>query len=450
VASSSAPEKGVRPLFLAPWRHLGALGFALFWMLAASGLYLYLRFDTSVAGAYDSIGELEWWFGGVLRSLHRYAADAFVVVVALHLLRELAAGRFRGFRAFSWISGVPLVWLLYASGIVGYWLVWDARAQFSAQATAEWFLALGIGAEPMARNFLGTESLTDRLFSLFVFLHIGLPLALLAGMWVHVQRLGRPATVAPRALAWGLLGVLLLLSLLRPVASEARWDPLAVPQALALDWFLLFLHPLMYATSPAALWGIVGGATLALVALPYLARRPGAPAAKVDPANCNGCGRCVADCPYEAVTLRGRQAFVFAERCAACGICAGACPSSTPFRSVAELVSGIDLPDLTVHELRRRLQAALPAEEIVFRCEHAGPGEGIALRCLAMLPPSFVEYALRNGARRVKAIGCAQGECAWRLGLELSAERFAGTREPHLRPNVTYARHGDAYEFALR
>lgn len=442
---------GTVPIWLlASWRHLGALGFALFWMLAASGIYLYLRFDTSVDGAYDSIGELEWWFGGVLRSLHRYAADAFVIVVALHLVRELAAGRFRGFRAFSWISGVPLVWLLYASGIVGTWLVWDARAQFSAQATAEWMLALGIGAEPMARNFLGAGSITDRLFSLFVFLHIGLPLALLAGMWVHVQRLGRPATVAPRALAWGLLGALLLLSLLQPVTSEARWDPLAVPQSLALDWFLLFAHPLMYATSPAALWGIVGGLTLTLAALPYLARRPAAPAAKVDPANCNGCGRCVADCPYEAVTLRDGKAFVFAERCAACGICAGACPSSTPFRSMAELVSGIDLPDFTVHELRRRLQHRLPAEEVVFRCEHAGGAGGIALRCLAMLPPSFVEYALRNGARRVKAIGCAEGACAWRLGLELSAERFAGTREPHLRPTVTCAKYGDAYEFAHR
>ena len=433
----------------APLRHLGALGFALFWMLAASGIYLYIRFDTSVAGAYDSIGELEWWFGGVLRSLHRYAADAFVVVVALHLVRELLAGRFRGFRAFSWISGVPLVWLLYASGIVGTWLVWDARAQFSAQATAEWMLALGIGAEPMARNFLGAEQISDRLFSLFVFLHIGLPLALLAGMWVHVLRLGRPATVAPRALALGMLGMLLALALLHPVASGARWDPAVVPQALQTDWFVLFLHPLMYATSPAFLWLAVGGATAALIALPYLARRPAAPAARVDPANCNGCGRCVADCPYEAVILVGKRARVFDERCAACGICAGACPSATPFRSVAELASGIDLPDLTVDELRRRMQRALPADEVVFSCDRTRAG-GIALRCLAMLPPSFVEYALRHGARRVRAIGCRDGECAWRIGLELAAERFAGSREPHLRANVAYVSHGNAYEFSLR
>ena len=430
-------------------RHLGALGFLLFWLLAASGITLYIRFDTSVAGAYGSIGELEWWFGGVLRSMHRYAADAFVIVVLAHLVRELLAGRFRGFRAFSWISGVPLLWLMYASGIVGYWLVWDTRAQFSALATAEWFHGAGIGAEPMARNFLGTEQISDRLFSLFVFLHIGLPLALLAGMWVHVQRLGRPATVAPRALALGAIALLALLALAQPVASQARWDPGAVPATVSIDWFLLFAHPLMYATSPAMLWALALGATALLAGLPYLARRPRLIPAKVSAENCNGCGRCVADCPYEAIRLTGSRAEVLAERCAACGICAGACPSATPFRSVAELVSGIDLPDVTVHDLRRKLQAALPADEVLFSCEKSGAG-GIALRCLAMLPPSFVEYALRHGARRVRAVGCREGECAWRIGLELSAERFAGTREPHLRANVRAAKLDDATTFALR
>ena len=441
MASSSAPEFGVRARssdFLAPLRHLGALGFTLFWLLAASGIYLYIRFDTSVEGAYESIGELEWWFGGVLRSVHRYAADAFVIVVAAHLLRELLAGRFRGFRAFSWISGIPLVWLMYASGIVGYWLVWDARSQFSFLATLEW---IGIGVA-------GAAAPSNRLFSLFVFLHIGLPLALLAGMWVHVQRLGRPATVAPRALGLGMIAALLALALAHPAVSEARWDPTVVPQTLTLDWFVLFLHPLMYATSPGALWTLAFGITLALVVLPYL-NKPKIQPARVDPANCNGCGRCVADCPYEAVILKESKAAVFAARCAACGICAGACPSSTPFRSMRELVSGIDLPDFTVQDLRRRLQALLPAQEIVFRCEKA-KGNGIVLRCLAMLPPSFIEYALRNGARSVRAIGCREGACAWRIGMELADERFAGSREPHLRRTVRYTRDDHEYRFSYR
>jgi hypothetical protein len=114
-----------------------------------------------------------------------------------------------------------------------------------------------------------------------------------------------------------------------------------------------------------------------------------------------------------------------------------------------ELVSGIDLPDFTVQDLRRRLQALLPAQEIVFRCEKA-KGNGIVLRCLAMLPPSFIEYALRNGARSVRAIGCREGACAWRIGMELADERFAGSREPHLRRTVRYTRDDHEYRFSYR
>ena len=421
------------------------MGFFLFWVLAGSGVYLYLRFDTSIAGAYDSIGGLEWWFGGVLRSVHRYAADAFVIVVVAHLVRELAAGRWRGFRAFSWISGVPLLWLMYASGIVGYWLVWDTRAQFSALATLEW----------MGMADAGAELVSDRLFSLFVFLHIGLPLALLAGMWVHVQRLNRPRTVLPRTLVLQSLVLLLGLALLLPVTSEPRWDAARLAQSVAVDWFFQFVHPLMYATSPLFLWFLVIALTLGLATLPYIGKKPKIVAAQVDPANCNGCGRCVADCPYEAVTLREDKAFVFASRCAACGICAGACPSSTPFRSVRELVSGIDLPDFTVHDLRRRLQAFLSssATEVVFRCDSSKTQmkeNQISLRCLAMLPPSFIEYALRNGARSVRTIGCREGECAWRIGMEIADERFSGSREPHLRRTVRATRDDHEYRFSYR
>jgi quinol-cytochrome oxidoreductase complex cytochrome b subunit len=258
-----------------PVRNLGALAYLMFWVLAATGIYLYAFFDTSVEGAYTSIEHLssgQWYLGGVLRSVHRYAADGFVVVSFAHLIREWAIGHYRRARAFLWVSGVPLMWLLYASGIVGYWLVWDARAQFTALATAEWLDALRIGAEPMARNFLGAESTADRVFSLFVFLHIGLPLLLLGGMWIHVQRMGRPRTVAPRALALGTLAALLVAAVAVPVGSAAPADPTRLPASLELDWYLLAIYPLMYASSPAALWTLIGGATVGLCVMPWVTR----------------------------------------------------------------------------------------------------------------------------------------------------------------------------------
>ncbi len=385
----------------------------------------------------------------MLRSVHRYAADAFVVVVALHLVREWSAGRFRAFRAFSWISGLVALVLLYASGISGYWLVWDVRSQFSALSTAEWFDALPFLGGTVARNFLASEAVVDRLFSLFVFLHLGLPLALLAAMWVHVQRIGQPRTGVAGSLRIGFLVALLALALALPATSLARWEAHALQGALDLDWFLLFLHPLMQTTSPQGLWWLAGGATLFLVALPWLGGAARGVAARVDPANCNGCGRCVADCPYEAITLKEAKASVLAERCAACGICAGACPSSTPFRSLATLRTGIDLPQRPVDGLREELERALASlrgtpKVVVFGCDCAADAgalrshdtAALSLPCTAMLPPSFVEYALRSGAHGVLVAGCRDGDCAYRLGNRWTEERMRAEREPHLRPTV--------------
>lgn len=441
-----------------PWYHLGALAFFLFWVIAVTGIYVYAFFDTSVAGAYASVQRLsvdQWYLGGVMRSLHRYASDAFVVVMLLHLVRELLSGHFRGFRWFSWLSGVPLIWLAYASGIGGYWLVWDQLAQFSITATAEWLNWLPIGAQGIVRNFI--ETVDDRFFSLLMFLHIGIPLLLLLGMWVHIQRISKAKTFPPRALALGTLATLTIAALLRPAVSHTPADLTQVPLELNLDWFYLFVHPLQYATSPAVLWAIAAAATIGLAALPACSRRPRLPAAVVSAANCNGCGRCFADCPYAAVVLEPRAdgkagqklATVLTDLCAGCGICAGACPSSTPFRSIEDLVTGIDLPGRTIASVRTELECALaqpasPGQVVVFGCERAADlqaaraagATAISLVCTGMLPPSFIEYALRAGAAGVLITGCADGECEFRLGSRWTEERIARVRAPQLRANV--------------
>ncbi len=445
---------------LNPWRHLGAIGFLFFWVVALTGLYLYAVLDTSVEGAYRSINWLtreQWYLGGVLRSLHRYAADAFVVVTLLHLLREFLLGRYTGFRRFSWLTGVPLLWFIYVSGVVGIWLRWDQLAQFSAAATAEWLDALPVFATPLVRNFLSASAVSDRLFSLFVFVHIGVPLLLIFGLWFHIQRISRAEVFPPRALAIGSLLALLALAVASPVVSLAAADLARVPGSLALDWFYLFWQPLMYATSGAAVWALVAGATLFLFVLPDLPHAAAAPVAKVDPDNCNGCRRCFADCPYAAIVMMphpngipGRQlAEVNPKLCASCGICAGSCPSSTPFRSVAELVTGIDMPQQPIGQLRDTLELGLARLTGENKIAMFGCGEGVdvsklagsdvasfSLICTGMLPPSFIEYALRGGAAGVLVTGCRAGGCTFRLGNRWTEERLSGAREPHLRGDL--------------
>jgi coenzyme F420-reducing hydrogenase delta subunit/ferredoxin len=455
------------------WRHLGALGFHFFWLVAVTGFYLFAVLDTSVEGVYSSVDWLtheQWYLGGIIRSLHRYSADAFIVVTLLHLAREFLLGRYSGFRRFSWLTGVPLLWFAYISGIGGFWLNWDQLGQFSAVASAEWLDWLPIFATPFTRNFLSADAVSDRLFSLLVFVHIGVPLLLLFGLWFHVQRINRAEVFPPRALGLGTLATLLALALALPVVSQGRADLAMAPGPLALDWFYLFLHPLMYVSSPASVWALVAGATLFLLLLPYLPlSRQAAPIAVVDPDNCNGCRRCFDDCPYAAIVMvphpqatPGKPdqqpvpevgsrvlARVVPDLCASCGICAGSCPSSTPFRNVATLATGIDMPQSPVDALRQALRGKLAAvggdrKIAVFGCDHgaavdtlSGPDvASFSLMCTGMLPPAFVEYALREGAAGVLVTGCRENGCAFRLGSRWTEERLLGLREPHLRAGV--------------
>jgi coenzyme F420-reducing hydrogenase delta subunit/ferredoxin len=401
---------------------------------------------------------VQWYWGGVIRSLHRYASDAFMLVIVLHLVRELIYGRLHGFRWFSWVSGVPLLWVTLAAGIVGFWIVWDRLAQFSAVASTEWLDALGLFAQPLTRNFLSAQAVSDRLFSLLVFLHIGLPLLLLAGMWIHIQRISRPETRTSAALTWGTLCMLVLLSLASPVQSLPPADLTSAPASVNLDWFYLAPHALMYQSSPAALWWLAGGTTLLLITLPWLSRSKRQPVAQVDPANCNGCARCFADCPYAAITMqprvdtrRGSQiAVVDPDLCASCGICAGSCPSSTPFRSIAQLVSGIDMPQLSIGRLRERLKSQIArltgaVKIVVIGCDRAvdvrnlqGTDTAVlSLLCSGQLPPAFIEYALRQGIDGVLVTGCAQCDCEFRLGNTWTEQRLRAQREPHLRSTVS-------------
>ncbi len=443
-----------------PLAQLGPLGWFLFWIVALTGVYLFIFFDTGVSAAYGSVKWLStdhWWHAGVARSVHRYASDLMILVMFTHLLREWAMDRFRGARWFSWVTGVPVIWFVYLSGITGYWLVWDTLAQYVALTTTELLDTLGIFGEPIARNFLSPQQLSDRFFTLMVFLHIAIPLMLLLAMWVHIQRITEPRTRPPQGLAAITVVALIAGSLILPAPLQGQADLGTIPQRLGLDWFFLGLYPVIESVPAGAIWAGAAVFTLTLAGLPWMPPRSDGAAAEVFLDHCNGCERCVADCPYSAITLMPRsdgapfrfEVKVDPVRCVACGICMGSCPSSTPFRRTGDLVTGIDLPDYTLADLRAQVIAA--AEDLdgapgsgrvlTLGCG-AGAGAGpaparVQVPCVAMVPPSMVDFIISRGlADGVCIAGCAERDCRNRLGIKWTRERFARTRDPNLRARV--------------
>jgi ferredoxin/coenzyme F420-reducing hydrogenase delta subunit len=443
---------------LNPFYYLGALGFYFFWVVVVSGAYIYAFYKTGIQLSFPSVEYLtreQWYLGGVMRSLHRYASDALVVVMVLHLLREYILGRYRGARWFAWVTGVLVMWLIFAAGINGYWMVWDKLAQYSVVATMEWFDWLPIFSEPMSQSFISQEVLNDRFFSLISFAHVTVPLVILFALWIHIMRISKPVVNPRRALVLGMLLALLVLALVKPVLSQGTADMGIEPGKLEIDWFYLFIYPLLDVWTAGQVWALVIGLSLLLCVLPWLpSRHKQIPVAEVNLKECSGCRLCVADCPYEAVVMRPRsdgmlfkeEAVVVADRCVSCGICVGACPSSSAFRGDG-YVSGIEMPSLPISGLRTAMINELAKLEgdvriMVFGCDMAANiarlrSESVAvssLPCIAMLPPSFIEYALHE--HRVEGVlitGCRGSDCYHRLGGLWTEKRLAAEREPRLR-----------------
>jgi ferredoxin len=175
------------------------------------------------------------------------------------------------------------------------------------------------------------------------------------------------------------------------------------------------VYPLLKYWPPATVWVLLIGFSLLICIAPWLppARKPAV--VKVDLENCNGCGRCVDDCPFSAIEMAPRsdgkkyasEAIVLADLCLSCGICVGSCPTATPFRTRSALSAGIDLPDQTVSVVRDLVTEATQGLEgsrrlLIFACEGSHDLDTyinqntalVDLTCMAQIPPSFVDWVL--------------------------------------------------------
>jgi ferredoxin/coenzyme F420-reducing hydrogenase delta subunit len=444
-----------------PLLNLGALGFFFYWIVTASGIYVYIFFDTGITQAYGSVDYMtndQWYAAGVMRSLHRYASDGLVVVMLIHLVREFGLDRARGVRWFSWVTGVPVLIMVYVAGISGYWLVWDKLAQYVAIVSTEWLDKLPFFGQPIARNFLSPDTLESRFFTLMIFMHIAVPLIALGVLWLHLQRIARPKINPPRGLAAGTGLSMLVLSIVYPAVSQGPADLAQVPGRIGLDWFYLPAFPLIENLPGPVTWSASLVFLVIMVAIPWLPPMRRAAPANVNLDSCNGCRRCADDCPYAAISMEVRsdgkpfeaEAVVDPSLCVSCGICAGACPTSMPFRRMSELIPGIDLPDRSIAAIRADTEAEgarIHGETriMVFGCTNAaiaaqvrsGHVGVVPVNCTGHLPPAFIDYVLsRKLADGVLLLGCSANACHNRFGMTWTEQRIACTRDPHLRARV--------------
>ena len=441
-----------------PFHRTGAVALVAFLVSAISGILLLIWYRPTVHQAYESMMAMEGvWIGSFLRSLHRYSSDVCIFFALIHALRLFFAGRFTGARWVAWVTGVGLIAVLWFLGWTGYMLVWDEPAQLIAQGSAMFLDGLPIFAEPISRSFLANELVPPLIFFAVFFIHMLLPLAMAAGVWLHVSRLQRPKVLTSRWMALWTVGALVLMAALLPAAAGDPADLQLTPAEMTIDaWYLapLWLTDRLSAGMLWALVAIVGGL---IIAAPWLLRKSPGKTASINSRACNGCTLCAQDCPYDAIVMVPRtddrryklEAKLDPNLCVGCGICAGSCNPG-----------GIGLDWLPVQAMRRRFDdwieeftegagnddgpvlafvcsgsagRRLDIDEETGRCDELPGFRVVSVPCSGWVQPLTVERALRKGAAGVLVVGCSEGEPQFREGHEWTKRRMSATREPKLR-----------------
>ncbi|HWP39158.1 MAG TPA: cytochrome b N-terminal domain-containing protein [Gemmatimonadales bacterium] len=442
-----------------PLYHSGALVVVFFLIILVTGIYL--LFFYRIGAPYASVERLrdQWWLGGWIRSLHRYASDGAVVAILIHMFRMFAQGRSWGPRALAWVSGLVMLFVVLVSGWTGYVMVWDVQGLLLAREGARLLDLLPLFSEPIGRTFVGERELPGAFFFLNLFLHVALPVGLALGLWVHVSRVARAALLPPRGLSWTVTGGFLALSLLLPAALGPAADLFRLPDTAPLDVFYSLWLPLSQAMPAWTVW-ISGGAVSGLLLLvPWLAQpAPGERAGPsvVNERLCTGCTQCWLDCPYEAIAMisradgrEGQVARVDSALCVSCGICAGSCAPM-----------GVGPPARTGRDQLARVTAfvkshPLSGQVVAVACTHGAGGIArgeefhgapvFAVECAGSLHTSVVEYLVRSGAGGVLIVSCSPRDCWHREGPRWLEERLYHDREAELKARVDRRRVRVAY-----
>ncbi len=201
-------KSAMKYIFPDHWSFLfGEIALYSFLLLVATGVYLALFFDPSVApvaygGSYAPLqgahitqaynSTLDIIFnvpaGLLIRQTHHWAALVFVVAIVVHLMRVFFTGAFRKPRDVNWLIGVTLVTLAIVEGFAGYSLPDDLLSGMGLAIGYGVLLAVPVIGGQLAQllwdgNFPGSGAFIDRLFIAHVFV---LPALLGALIAVHL------------------------------------------------------------------------------------------------------------------------------------------------------------------------------------------------------------------------------------------------------------------------
>ncbi len=277
---------------------LGGIATFLTLVLISTGVLLMFRYDASVDRAYQSIQMIESqvMFGSLIRAIHHWSANILVFVVVLHLLRVFLTGSHVKERAFNWVIGMVLLFIVLGFNFTGYLLPWDQLSYWAVTVAASLVQYIPFAGDSLSHFLLGGPDLGQAALRNFYAIHVAvLPVLLVATMSYHFWKIrksggishppSKPGEITEQVttipnLVQKELGIMVLVAFgvfligtQFPAPLLAVADPLSSPNPAKAAWYFMGLQELLLHMDARAAMALVILVTLMAVLLPYYDRQ---------------------------------------------------------------------------------------------------------------------------------------------------------------------------------
>jgi len=267
------------------WYYFGGVTLFLFIIQVLTGILLLLYYKGSEAQAFESVqfivSKVE--FGWLIRSIHSWAANLFILAALIHMFSVYFERSYRRPREITWLTGMLMLFLGFGFGFSGYLLPWNELAFFATKVGTDIAGVLPLIGKPVMVFLRGGEDVTGATLTRFFGFHVavfpGIFTALLGIHLILVQRQGMSEPMESEAipaaekktmpffpnfllrdlLLWLIvLNILAILAVFFPWEIGAKADAFApAPAGIRPEWYFLFMfQTLKYI--PAQIWIVDG------------------------------------------------------------------------------------------------------------------------------------------------------------------------------------------------
>src|SRR6476469_133502 len=164
--------------------YLGGMTLFFFLVQVCTGVLLMLYYRPSADEAFESIEFIVSAvpFGWLVRSIHAWAAHLMVFFAFVHLVSLFFMKAYRPPRELTWVSGVLLLFLIFAFGFSGYLLPWNQLSFFATRVGKDIPGVVPVLGKWMLRFMRGGDRVTGGTLSRFYGWHVAILPAITFGV----------------------------------------------------------------------------------------------------------------------------------------------------------------------------------------------------------------------------------------------------------------------------